>query len=364
MKILITGNMGYIGPCVVRRLRTNFPDAILMGFDMGYFANFITNTDILPECRVDVQYFGDIRNFPNQLLEDVDIIVHLAAISNDPMGKRFEQVTFDVNYKASIELAQNAKIYGVKVFVFASSCSIYGFSEEGARNEKSPLNPLSAYAKSKILTEKYLKGLADEKFKVTCLRFATACGMSERLRLDLVLNDFVADAVISKQIKILSDGEPWRPLINIKDMAKAIEWAIMRDFARGGYFLAINVGSNDRNYQVKVLAEAIAMVIPGIKININQNAQPDKRSYRVSFDLYNDLASKYQPEVDLLQSINELRDGIIAMGFNNSEFRDSKFIRLKALLYLRNRGLLNSNLEWMHARNNNSGHEEAKNIFG
>ncbi len=346
MKILITGNMGYIGPCVIQRLRASYPDAILVGLDMGYFANRLTNTEILPECRVDLQYFADIRNFSKDLLKDVDAIVHLAAISNDPMGNKFEKVTFDINYLASVELAKKAKEAGVKAFVYASSCSMYGSADDRPRTEESPLNPLTAYAKSKIFTERDLEKLADKKFKVTSLRFSTACGMSERLRLDLVLNDFVAGAVTSKKITILSDGTPWRPLINIKDMARAIDWAIIRDVADGDKFLAVNVGSDEWNYQVKDLAEAVAEVIPDVDVIINENAQPDSRSYRVCFDLFKKLAPDYQPEVDLISSIKGLRDGMIAMNFENSDFRNSKFMRLMILTDLQDKGFLTNNLEW------------------
>ncbi len=338
--------MGYIGPCVVQRLRTSYPAATLAGLDMGFFAKCLTNTEILPECRVDLQYFEDVRKFSDDLLADVDAIVHLAAISNDPMGNKFEKVTFDINYHASIELAKKAKKAGVKAFVYASSCSMYGSADDGARNEESPLNPLTAYAKSKVFTERDLEKLADEKFKVTCLRFSTACGMSERLRLDLVLNDFVAGTVASKKITILSDGTPWRPLINIKDMARAIDWAITRDITEGGEFLAVNVGSNEWNYQVKDLAEAVAKVIPDVDVSIDKNAQPDKRSYKVSFDLFKKLAPDYQPQVDLISSIKELKDGLEAMNFNNSDFRNSTFMRLSVLSDLRNKGLITEGLEW------------------
>jgi nucleoside-diphosphate-sugar epimerase len=346
MKILITGNMGYIGPCVVQRLRASYPKATLIGLDMGYFANCLTNTEILPECRVDLQYFSDIRHVSEDMLQDIDGIVHLAAISNDPMGNTFEEVTFGINYHATIELAKKAKEAGVKTFVYASSCSMYGSAEDGPRSEKSPLNPLTAYAKSKVLSEKGLEKLADKKFNVTSLRFSTACGMSERLRLDLVLNDFVAGAVASKKITILSDGTPWRPLINIKDMARAIDWAISRNFTDGGEFLAVNVGSDEWNYQVKDLAEAVAKVIPDVDISINKNAQPDKRSYRVSFDLFKKLAPDYQPEVDLITTIKELKNGLEAMEFKDEHFRNSKFMRLKVLTHLRNKHLLTEKFEW------------------
>jgi len=346
VKILITGNMGYIGPCLVNHLRTSFSNATLVGLDLGYFATCLSNSDILPECKTDVQYFGDVRKIQKTILEGVDAIVHLSAISNDPMGKTFEAVTMDINYKASVELAKKAKEMGVKAFVFASSCSMYGAAEDSARTEKSPLNPLTAYARSKVFTERDIEKIAGDGFSVTSLRFSTACGMSPRLRLDLVLNDFVAGAIASKQIMILSDGTPWRPLINVKDMARAIEWAISRDRTNGGEFLAVNVGSNEWNYQVKDLAYAVAKVIPDIEISINKNAAPDKRSYRVNFDYYKKIAPNHQPQYDLINTIEELRDGLEAMGFDDEKFRNSNYMRLNMLNQLRANGLLNENLEW------------------
>jgi nucleoside-diphosphate-sugar epimerase len=346
MKILITGNMGYIGPCVVERLRMSYPGATLIGLDMGYFADCLTNSESFPECRVDLQYFGDVRKLPLGSLENVNAVVHLAAISNDPMGKKFEKVTFDINHRASVELAEKAKEAGAKAFVYASSCSMYGSGDDMPRTENSPLNPLTAYAKSKVYTEQDLQQFADDRFKITCLRFSTACGMSDRLRLDLVLNDFVACAVTSRKITVLSDGSPWRPLIHVKDMAKAIEWAIVRDPAKGGDFLAVNVGSDEWNYQIKDLALAVAEVIPNVSISINENAAPDNRSYRVCFDLFRRLAPDYQSEVDLTSAIAELKAGLEEMNFSDLDFRNSRYVRLKVLTSLQNKGFFNEQLEW------------------
>jgi nucleoside-diphosphate-sugar epimerase len=346
MRILVTGNMGYVGPCVVKQLRSSYPGASLVGLDMGYFGDCLTDAGILPECMVDLQHFADVRQPPADLLKDVDAVVHLAAISNDPMGNKFEQVTFAINHRASAKLAAEAKQAGVKSFVFASSCSMYGAADDQPRTEDSPLNPLTAYAKSKVFTERDLEKLADDQFKVTSLRFSTACGMSARLRLDLVLNDFVAGAIAAGRITILSDGTPWRPLINVNDMARAIDWAISRDVDKGGRFLAVNVGSDAWNYQVKDLAEAVAVVMPDVDISINKDAQPDKRSYRVSFDLFKQLAPQHQPAVDLISSIRGLKDGLEKMNFADPDFRNSRLMRLKVLMDLQSRGLLSETLEW------------------
>lgn len=346
MKILITGNMGYVGPAVVARLRRAFPGAHLAGLDVGFYGNCLTTMGGVPERLLDVQVFADMRQFPEGVLDGVDAIVHLAAISNDPIGNKFEDVTLDINHRASIDLAKKAKKAGVRAFVFASSCSMYGSADDSARTENSPLNPLTAYARSKVLTERDLKGLASEDFQVTSLRFSTACGWSDRLRLDLVLNDFVAGAVASRRITILSDGTPWRPLIDVKDMARAIEWAVSRDRSRGGSFLAVNVGREEGNYQVKNLAAAVARAIPGTLVSINENAQPDKRSYRVNFDLYRTLAPDHQPQISLEASIEGLKSGLESLGFRDGAFRESNYMRLNILNELQNKGLLNETLQW------------------
>jgi len=346
MKILVTGNMGYVGPGVVEQLRASYPQAVLVGYDIGFFANNLTNAQVFPECLLDQQHFSDVRTIPLQLLEGVDAVVHLAAISNDPMGNKYEEITLDINYRASVELARKAKQAGVKSFVFASSCSVYGFAEEGARTEQSTVNPLTAYARSKVFTERDLQGLADGNFKVTCLRFATACGMSARLRLDLVLNDFVAGAISSGKISILSDGTPWRPLINVKDMARAIDWAIARQPSAGGECLIVNAGTDSWNYQVRELAEAVSRVIPGVEVSINRDAQPDKRSYKVNFDLFRSLAPDHQPRYDLPTTISDLQSGLLAMGFQDQDFRNSSFVRLKVLESLCDAGLVTAQLGW------------------
>ncbi len=346
MRILITGNMGYVGPVVVRHLRRVFPEAHLAGVDTGYFAACLTERGALPERLLDAQYFSDVRAVPDECFAGVDAVVQLSAISNDPMGKAFEAVTAEVNHAATLDVARKAKRAGVASFVFASSCSVYGAAADGARGEGAELNPLTAYARSKVAAENDLGGLAGDGFKVTCLRFATACGMSPRLRLDLVLNDFVAGALASRKIEILSDGTPWRPLINVKDMARAIEWAIVRAPADGGPFLVVNTGSDEWNYQVKDLADAVQRLIPDVSVSVNRDAAPDKRSYRVDFSLFRRLAPDHQPVYDLETTIKELAAGLKAFGLAGPDFRESHLIRLKALESLRREGHLDEGLYW------------------
>ena len=346
MKVLITGNLGYVGPVVVRYLRRTHPNARLIGFDSAFFALSTTGATILPERFLDEQHFGDVREIPESLLEGLDAVIHLAAVSNDPMGNKFERVTEDVNYRASVDLGKKARKGGVSHFVFASSCSVYGFAPGAPRKESDELNPLTAYARSKVNTEKGLAEIRDNNMIVTYLRFATACGMSDRLRLDLVLNDFVACALAHGEISVLSDGSPWRPLIDVRDMARAIEWGIVREASAGGGFLALNVGSDDRNYQIKDLSSAVAEAIPGTTVKINKTAQPDTRSYKVDFSLFASLAKNHQSQVTLRQSIDMLAKGLRSIGFADPDFRNSAYIRLKVLEAHIAAGRLTSDLRW------------------
>jgi nucleoside-diphosphate-sugar epimerase len=342
MRILVIGNLGYIGPVVAKHFRAVHPDVFLAGYDIGYFIRNHTFNGIAGDTLYQAQYFGDVRNFDKTLLGGFDAVIYLAAISNDPMGNAYEKPTLDINYHAAVAIARLAKEKGVKHFVFASSCSVYGFADSAPRTETSDVNPLTAYAKSKVEGEKGLQPLAADNFRVTCLRFATACGYSDRLRLDLVLNDFVASAIATKKITILSDGTPWRPLIHVKDMARAMDWAIQRN--EGGNFLIINTGSNRWNYQVKELAAAVQQLFDDVEVSINTNAQPDKRSYKVSFDLYEKLAPSYQPKVSLAEAVKDLKEGLEGIRFADPDFRQSGLVRLKTIQQLLENHIIDENL--------------------
>jgi nucleoside-diphosphate-sugar epimerase len=347
MKILITGNMGYLGSVAGAHLRHAFPQAEVLGLDLGYFSTCLTSGGLLPESRLHAQYFADVRNPPADALRGVTAVVHLAALSNDPMGQAFERLTFEINHQATVRLAERAKRAGARRFVFASSCSVYGSAEDRPRREDSAVAPLTAYARAKLLAERDLAPLADRGFAVTCLRFATAAGMSDRLRLDLVLNDFVASALATGRITILSDGSPWRPLIDVADMARGMEWGIRREVDAGGAFLLVNAGADAWNYQVRELAEAVAAAIPGTEVSVNRHASPDARSYRVDFSRYRELAPAYHPRARLAGTIQGLRRGLEALGFADANFRESSLIRLKRLRQLREAGRLNERLEWI-----------------
>ena len=348
MRILITGNMGYVGPVVAAHFRSVLPDAELIGFDSGYFAQCLTLPDEFPERVLDKQVFGDVRDFPVELLEGVDAVVHLAALSNDPIGARFEKQTEGINYRASVDIAQAAAEAGVKSFVFASSCSVYGFAEGGPRKETDTLTPLTAYARSKIATEQALEQLEAPNMAITCLRFATACGQSPRLRLDLVLSDFVATALSTGEIRVLSDGTPWRPLIDVKDMARAMEWAIKRDAENGGRFVSINAGRNENNYQVFQLAEAVAQAIPGTRVSINKDAPPDQRSYQVDFTRFAKAAPDHQPAVSLSESIERLVNGLTSARNAGREVIPAAAKRLTTLERLIDAGRLSDDVRWVN----------------
>lgn len=346
MHVVVTGNMGYVGPVCVDHLRRALPRVRITGLDSGLFAHCLTQSS-LPECRIDTQLFRDVRDLDEELFRGVDAVVHLAAVSNDPMGSRLEAVTEEINHRAAVRVAELAAAAGVGHFAFASSCSMYGSAEGGARTEADELNPLTAYARSKVAAERDLQTLsAGTDMVVTALRFATACGFSPRLRLDLVLNDFVAAAEVTGRITVLSDGTPWRPLIHVADMARAFEWAITRQPTAGGRFVAVNVGADEWNFQVGELAQAVASLQPGTEVEINDDAPPDRRSYRVDFARFRELAPQHQPQMSLDRAIRDIAAGLKAMKFADADFRRSDLMRLNVLQKAMEQGRLRPDLRW------------------
>lgn len=326
MRVVVIGNMGYVGPVLAKHLVHEHPKWEIIGIDAGYFRDCLTGPD--PASLFSRELVRDVRDLTAADLEGADAVVHLAAVSNDPMGKEFEHVTDEINHRASVRIAKLCRDLGIKRFVFASSCTVYGAAGEKPRTEESPLEPLTAYGWSKHDSEVDLAELRGSELQMTCLRFATACGMSPRLRLDLVINDFVASSLTAKKIVVLSDGTPWRPLIHVTDMARAIDWALLRD---GEDLLKVNVGSNKWTWQIANLAKDVAATIDSVDVSINAAAAPDKRSYRVDFSKFERLAPDHQPIADFERMIHELRDGIGKMDLGAGDFRQSKYTRLYAL---------------------------------
>ena len=341
MKILLVGHRGYIGPVAAAHLTRAIPGAEVHGIDANWFNG--SEAAGFPDSVFASQRKGDVRDLTKADFAGFDAVVALAAVSNDPIGKEFENATADINSEAVLKAAKAAKAAGVKRFVFASSCSMYGAGSDSFRKETDTLNPLTAYARSKVATEVGLREIAGDGLMVTSLRFSTACGASPMLRLDLVLNDFVATALRTGKIEVLSDGTPWRPLIHVEDMARAIEWAVTRD---GAEMVEVNVGSQAWTWQIGQLAEDVAAVLGGVAVEINTNAAPDNRSYRVDFSRFAELAPNHQPQKDFRKAVEELADEVRAIDFADKGVRDSRFIRLNILRGHVRDGRLDGDLRW------------------
>lgn len=341
MKILVTGHQGYVGPVLGWHLASTQPAWTFHGADIGFFRSILTDASS-GDFGYSKSIQKDIRDICVDDLVGFDAVVQLAAVSNDPIGKMFAEATVEINSDATIELAQLARAAGCKRFVFASSCSIYGAANQAPRKEADQLDPLTEYAKSKVIAEKGLEELVDTNFSVVALRFSTACGASPRLRLDLVMNDFVANGVYHGQISVMSDGTPWRPLIHVEDMARAIEWSIISDL---NGFTAVNVGSDDWTWQIGQLANDVAGVLgEKTEVCINIDKPADKRSYRVNFEKFKTLAPYHQPTKDFEVAIHELRDMIRSLNIDGDSFRESDLFRLNVLRNLVIEGVIDKDL--------------------
>lgn len=337
MNILITGNNGYIGPILYKEIKKNIPNSYIYGFDNNYF--FVKNFS-------DKQLKGDLRNFPKKIFDKkIDIVIHLASLSNDPIGNSYEKQTKDINVLATKKLIDLSKKKKCKLFIFASSCSVYGKYGNKSRTEKSKTQPLTAYAKSKIVVENYLKQKADKNFKSVCLRFATACGASPNLRLDLVLNDFVFRALTQKKIILNSSGNAWRPLIDVRDMSKAILCSI-QNFEKIKKILIINTGSNQSNFRIIDLAKKVSKVIKNTTI-VTRNNIDDKRSYKVDFSEYNYFKKGKFKHLSIDETIFNLVKNIKLLMKSKKNLNFNNFVRLKVLEEKIKRKKLNKNLKWI-----------------
>jgi nucleoside-diphosphate-sugar epimerase len=341
MKVLLTGHLGYIGPMMVRAFRAR--GHFVVGFDTGFFRECID--DDTRAISPDHEIVKDVRRVDADDLAGLDAIVHLAALSNDPLGELDPALTADINTKATAHLARLAKAAGVKRFIFASSCSAYGTAvADTPLDENAEVRPVSAYAVSKIETEAALSALADQSFSPTYLRNATAYGVSPRMRFDLVLNNLMGWARTAGIVRVLSDGTPWRPLVHIEDIAEAALCAAESPL-EAVHDQAFNIGRNDANYRVRDIAEAVARAVPGARFEIVGGSGGDQRSYRVDFSKALRSLPGFAPRWTLEAGCEELN-----RWFDRHpatlDFQSRFYVRLKQLLHLKERGAVDADLMW------------------
>ena len=343
MKILLTGHHGYIGS-VCGPLLAEAGHEVL-GLDTLFYRDCDLTSVTAPSTA---SMLLDVRDVRPEQLQDFDAVVHLAALSNDPIGDLSPELTREINFAATVSLARAAREAGVSRFVFSSSCSMYGAASNEAVDESAPLKPLSAYAESKVRSEEALAELAEPGFATVSLRNATAYGVSPRLRVDLVLNNLVGWAHTTGRVKIMSDGTPWRPLIHIEDISRAALAALEapEELIRGEAF---NVGRDSENYQVRQLGDIVEEVVPGSTVEYAGSGDPDPRSYRVSFaklaQAFPDLRLSWTARA----GAEELAAAYRAANFTLSDFESDRFTRLKRLRGLIDRGELDSSLRWREA---------------
>lgn len=348
MRVMITGHLGYIGPIMVRMFKE--AGHFVAGLDTGYFRNCLTSEATVAP---DVELTKDIRHVHAHDLQGYDHVVHLAALSNDPMGELAPELTLQINYKASVRTACLAKEAGVGRFIFASSCSLYGAADISAPlTEEAPLNPVSAYAVSKAKTETALGELADESFTPVYLRNATAYGVSPRMRFDLVLNNLMGWAKTSGRVRVMSDGTPWRPLVHIEDISLAALCAAQapRELVHNQAF---NIGRNDNNYRIRDIAEAVARSVSSAALEITGDTAGDTRSYRVSFDKSLRDLPGFMPSWNIERGCKELNLWFSSRKETIDSFQSRQFVRLKQLRHLLAKHRVNNDLFWTHPSSEN-----------
>ena len=341
-KIIVTGYSGFIGSLLVPLLLEKGDEVV--GIDTNFFGK---DCELYSPKTGFTEIIKDTRQLEKSDLEGAYAICHLAALSNDPMGALNEQLTFDINHKASVRIAELAKDVGVEKFIFSSSCSMYGIADGNiALDETAEFAPVTAYAKSKVYTERDVLPMANNDFSVTFLRNTTAYGISPKLRLDLVVNNLVGWAVTTNQIRIMSDGTPWRPLIHAEDIARAFV-AVIEAPKKNVNGQSFNTGLNEENFQIKEIAKLVGEVVPGCEVVITGEHGSDSRSYRVNFDKIKNELPEFKPQWTLRKGIEEIYEAYKKYGMNSDKFNSRYFIRLKELQYLIETGKVDNALFWI-----------------
>lgn len=328
MRVLVAGIEGYIGVLLAPLLAKRGHDVV--GLDTGFFRDgWLYNSGSAAFPPV---INSDTRHVEVEDLRGFDAVVHLAELSNDPLGQLNPEVTMDINFAGSTGLARKAKLAGVHRFIYSSSCSVYGVGSEEFKTENSETNPQTTYSKCKVLVERALSEMADDKFSPTSLRNATAYGPSPRMRFDLVLNNLCGWAWTTQQIRLTSDGTPWRPLIHVLDICEAIACSL--EASRGAvHDQVFNVGANEENYRVKEIGQIVSRAFPGCELTLGDN-QADRRSYRVSFDKIHAALPEFRCRRSAKDGAAELRDLFGRIQMPRETFESRAFTRLRQLEYL------------------------------